>query len=567
MHGQPALPPDFKHLPYVNPSAPKGGRITLGTFGTFDSLNPMIVRGIAAEGLTGLVYESLLARNANEPFSLYGLIAKHIEVAEDRSAITFHLDPKARFSDGKPVTAEDVVFSWRILRDKGRPYMRGHYSKVKAAEILGPGVVRFSFGSIGDREIPLIMGLMPVLPRHAIDEATFNEPSLKIPIGSGPYVVDDVAPGTTLTLRRNPKYWGRHLPIRRGMHNASEVRYLYYRDNTALFEAFKAGKLDFRSENDPGQWVSGYDFPAIKEGRARKYTFETQLPAGMTGLVFNTRRDKFKDQRVRQAIILAFDARRINKQFFHGRYVRTESFFARSTLASTGHPASSRERSLLAPFGNVLKPDIMAGTWHLPTGAGDDGNRTNLRKAYRLLREAGYVIRDGRLLHRKSGQLAIEFMVLTRAQARVAVAFGESLRRLGIDVKIRQAEDSQYWARLGSFDYDMLQWTYPASLSPGNEQFNRWHSRFADTQRSLNLAGVRNPAVDAMIEVLLTQRDRAGFKAAVRALDRALLSGDYVVPLFHLPKVWVAASSRLDFPKTKVLFGTDVHMWWVKPGQ
>lgn len=567
MHGAPALSSDFKHLPYVNPDAPQGGRITLGTFGTFDSLRPLIVRGVSPEGIIGLVYESLLARNADEPFSLYGLLAEKIEVPDDRSAITFHLNPKARFSDGRPVTAEDVVFSWRILRDKGRPYMRGHYSKVTTADILRPGVIRFSFGASGDREMPLILGLMPVLPRHDIDEATFNEPTLKIPLGSGPYVLDEVVPATSLMFRRNPSYWGRDLPIRRGMHNAAELRYLYYRDSTALFEAFKAGKVDFRSELDPGQWVSAYDFPAVREGRVKKYAFETHLPAGMTGLVFNTRREKFRDARVRQALILAFDARRINKQFFHDRYMRTESFFARSSLAAVGVPASDRERALLGPFAKLVKPEIMSGQWRLPSSGAGDRHRANLRAAFGLLRAAGYAIRDGRLMHPKAGQLSIEFMVLSRAQARIAIAYAESLKRLGIEATIRQVEDSQYWARLGTFDFDMLQWTYPASLSPGNEQFNRWHSRFADTQRSLNLAGVRNPAVDAMIEVLVTKRDRAGFEAAARALDRALLSGDYVVPLFHLPAVWIAASSRLAFPASKPLFGTDIHMWWVKPGR
>lgn len=567
MHGHPLLPPGFPHLPFVNPDAPKGGGITFSAFGTFDSLNPLIVRGVAPIEIVGLVYESLLARNGDEPFTLYGLVAESLRVPEDRSWIVFNINPKARFSDGHSVTAEDVVFSWELLRKQGRPYMRSYYGKVKSATVLSPQAVRFDFGSGVDREIPMILGLMPVLPKHLIDAATFNEPSLAVPIGSGPYTITAVDPGNAFTFQRNPDYWGRDLPIRRGFHNAETLRYLFFRDSTAQFEALKSGKVDILTESDPGRWVAGYNFPAVTEGRIIKLAFPSRLPAGMTGLVFNTRREKFSDQRVRQAITLAFDSQRINKQFFHDRYVRSESYFARSSLASTGKPASPLERKLLAPFPDAVWPEIMAGTWHVPESTLADGNRANLRRAYDLLSAAGYTITDGRLVHPKHGQLAIEFLVLTRSQARICVSFAESLRRLGIEVNVRQLEDSQYWARIGTFEFDMIQWTYPASLSPGNEQIHRWTSKYADVERSLNFAGVKNPAVDAMIEALLSMKTREDFVDAVRALDRVLLSGNYVVPLFHLPEIWIAASSRLDHPKTHPLFGTDVNTWWIKPGE
>lgn len=566
MHGEPLLPPGFSHLPFVNPDAPKGGSLTFSSFGTFDSLNPLIVRGVAPIEIVGLVYESLLARNGDEPFTLYGLVAESLRVPEDRSWIVFNINPKARFSDGRSVTAEDVVFSWELLRKQGRPYMRSYYNKVRAATVLGPRSLRFDFGSGVDREIPMILGLMPVLPKHLIDVAAFNEPSLAIPVGSGPYTVTAVDPGNAFTFRRNPDYWGRDLPIRRGFHNVETLKYLFFRDSTAQFEALKAGKVDILTEKDPGRWVAGYNFPAVKEGRVVKLTFPSRLPAGMTGLVFNTRRKKFRDQRVRQAITLAFDSQRINKQFFHDRYQRSESYFARSSLASTGKPASALERKLLAPFPDSVRPEIMAGTWHVPESTLADGNRTNLRRAYDLLRAAGYTITDGRLIHPKYGPFTIEFLVLTRSQARICVSFAESLRRLGIEVNVRQLEDSQYWARLGTFDFDMIQWTYPASLSPGNEQIHRWTSKYADVERSLNFAGVKNPAVDAMIKALLSMKTREEFVDAVRALDRVLLSGNYLVPLFHLPEIWIAASSRLDYPKTHPLFGTDVNTWWIKPG-
>lgn len=566
MHGKPALGADFKHFPYVNPKAPRGGRLTLGKMGTYDSLNPFIVRGVAPSGLRGLVYESLLARSADEPFTLYGLIARRIEVPADRTSITFHLDPEAKFSDGKSITSEDVVFSHDLLRRKGRPYLRSHYNKVERAEKIDERTIKFHFKSNGDREIPLIMGLMPILPKHAVNPETFDQTSLEPPVGSGPYVVANVKPGHSLLFRRNPNYWASQHPARRGMHNFDEVRLLYYRDTSAVFEAFKTGAIDVRRETNPARWIDGYDFPAVREGKVQRKTFKTGRPAGMTGLVFNTRKDKFRDIRVRRAFTLAFDGPGINKALFHGRFVRTDSFFAGSELSSTGKPADQRERQLLKPFQNLILPEIMSGTWRLPSEDTKQARRQRLRQAFNLLREAGYDLRARKLVNRKTGRsLDIEILVTTTAQERIALRFKSALNRLGVTTTIRKIEASQYWSRIGRFDFDMIQWHYSASLSPGNEQINRWSSSHADIERSLNYAGVKNPAVDAMIRELLEATERAEFVSAVRAFDRALLSGSYLIPLFHTPEQWYAAWSKLRHPAKPPLLGTDFATWWQNP--
>ena len=565
MHGSPKLGPGFAHFAYVNPKAPKGGQLTLGTVGTFDSLNPMIVKGVTPASIRGFVYESLLARSADEPFTLYGLLAEHVAMPADRSSITFYLNPAARFSDGKPVTPEDVVFSFKLLRGKGRPYMRSHYSKVGSVEIIADRGIRFKFDAEGDREIPLIMGLMPILPKHAIDADSFVQTSLKPPLGSGPYRLTKVDPGHSVTYERNRDYWAKDLPVRRGLYNFDSIRFEFFRSSAALFEAFKTGEVDYRMESDPARWLDSYDFPAVKSGQIKKYSFRTGLPAGMTGLVFNTRRAKFADPRVRLAFLYAFDAQRINQQMFHGRYQRATSFFSRSGLASTGKPADALEKALLQPFPKSVAAKVLDGTWTFP-GAGDSrGIRKNLRKAVDLLKAAGYVLKGRQLVAAQDGKpFEVEFLVTTREQERIALAFGANLKRIGIATSIRQMEDSQYWARLGTFDFDMIQWTYRASLSPGNEQIHRWNSRYADVERSFNYPGVKSPAVDAMIEAMLKAESREEFEAAVRAFDRVLISGTYVVPLFYDPKQWVAASAKLAFPQQTPLFGVNLNTWWFK---
>jgi peptide/nickel transport system substrate-binding protein len=562
MHGEPALPRNFAQLPYVNPDAPKGGRVVLGQHGSFDSLTPFIIRGVAAAGLRDYVYESLLGRSLDEPFSLYGLLARAIEVPPDRSYIVFHLDPRARFSDGRPVTTDDVIFSWEQLKEKGLPYMRAHYRTVLTAKVVQPGAVRFDFDTHGNREAPLLLGLMPILPKHRFDPATFEQTSLEPPIGSGPYTVAAVDAGRSITYRRDPDWWGRDLPINRGRFNFDEVRYDYFRDATVLFEAFKSGQISLRPEEDPARWAEGAALPAIVDGRAKIAEFDIAVPAGMAALAFNTRRWPFTDARVRQALIAMFDFEWINRNLYHGSFTRTQSYFERSALASTGRPADARERALLAPFASLIKPEVLEGTWRLPASDGSGHNRENLSRGVALLKAAGFSLQGGRMLASDGRPLAFEILASSRAQERLMLTYTGTLKRLGIDVRVRQVDSSQYQERLKTFDFDVIQANWPASLSPGNEQINRWGSDSADNERSLNYPGVKNPAVDAMIEALLTAEAREDFEAAVRALDRALISGDYVIPLFHLKKQWVAYWANLQPAPRPTLYGFNIDTWW-----
>ncbi|MGE0204273.1 MAG: extracellular solute-binding protein [Hyphomicrobiaceae bacterium] len=565
MHGRPLHAPEMAHFPYVNPQAPKGGRISLGAVGTFDSLNPFIIKGNAPPGLRGYVYESLMARALDEPFSLYGLLAERIEVPEDRSSITFHLRAAARFSDGRPVTADDVLFSLDVLRQKGWPFHRSYYKKVVKAEKLSARAVRFVFADGSDREMPLIMGLMPVLPSHLLTNDSFALTTLKPPVGSGPYLVDGekLLPGRSITYRRNPEYWGRDLAVNKGRYNFAEIRYEYFRDSSSLFEAFKTGAVDLRDEDDPSRWAEGYAFPAAADGRIKRRTFSIALPSGMTGLVMNTRRAAFKDQRVRRAFVLLFDFEWINRSLFHGAYARTRSYFDRSELSSHGRPADAEERRLLAPYLAEVKPEILAGVHRFPVSDGSGRDRRNVKAAFDLLVAAGYRLDGTRLVHGGTRQpLSIEMLADTRSKERLFASFAVALRRVGIEVRIRQVDSAQYWSRLKAFDFDMVQWTWGASLSPGNEQIGRWSSQVADTPGALNYAGVRSKGVDAMIEALLAARDRPAFVSAVRAFDRLLLSGDYVVPLYHLPKQMVAHWSHLAAPAGSTLYGYDFDTWW-----
>jgi peptide/nickel transport system substrate-binding protein len=563
MHGPPKHPAGFSHFPYVDPHAPKGGRLVVGQLGTFDSLNPFIVKGVSAYGLRDYVFESLMARSADEPFTLYGLIAETIELPADRSFVTFHLRREARFADGQPITPEDVIFSHRVLKEKGWPYHRSHYGKVAKAEKIGERSVRFTFAAAGDREVPLLLGLMPILPSHKLTPETFERTTLEPPLGSGPYVVARVDTGRSVVYRRNPGWWARDLPVVRGRYNFDEIRVEYFRDAATLFEAFKVGSIDFRIEDDPVRWVDGYRFPAAQDGRVAKEELATDLPSGMSALVFNTRRPHFQDPRVRRAFILAFDAEWINRSLFNGVYARTRSYFERSYLSSHGRPADARERTLLAPFRGLVKPEVLDGTFRFPATDGGGANRANLRAAHRLLREAGYELKGGRL--EKGGRpFRVEFLAETRGQERLMLSFRRTLARLGIELDVRPVDSAQYNKRLLSFDFDMVQWTWPASLSPGNEQINRWSSRTATSEGSLNLAGVRNPAADALIEALLRAESAEDFQAAVRAFDRVLISGDYAIPLFHLPKVWVAYWTHLKRPATAPLAGYDIDTWWTE---
>ena len=502
-----------------------------------------------------------MTRGYDEPFTLYGLIARRVATDDARTYVTFELDPAARFSDGKPITPEDVLFSWQLLRDKGRPNLRIYYSKVTKAEAIGPEQVRFDLPG-DDRELPLILGLMPVLPKHAIDPETFEETTVRPMIGSGPYVIGKVDPGRSLTLMRNPNYWARDLGVNRGFWNFDEIRYDFYRDPNALHEAFKRGLFDARKETDPARWEQGYDFPALREGLVIKETMTSELPKPSFYFVFNTRRGVFADVRVREAIGMLFDFEWTNKNIFFGLYRRTASYFEGSELSAYGRPADERERALLAPFPGAVRPDILDGTWSAPVSDGSGRDRAVLRRALALFAQAGYELRGTELVERKSGRpLTFEIMVTARSDAmdeeRMALLFAGQLKRAGINIRVRPVDAVQFEARRIAFDFDMISNRWDQSLSPGNEQAFYWSSDAADSNGSRNYMGVKSPAIDAMIDALLKAQDRAGVVAAVRALDRVLMSGFYTVPLFHPPDQWIARWTKLRHPDVTSRSGTD----------
>ena len=565
LHGSPLYADNFRAFPYVNPSAPKGGRLTLGVLGSFENLNPLIVQGVPAAGMREFVVESLMARSLDEPFTLYGLLAETIDVADDRKSVTFTLNPAAKFSDRQPVTPEDVITSFELLKTKGRPNHRTYFAKVTKAEKIGERGVRFTFADASDRELPLILGLMPVFAAHATTPEKFEASSMTPLVGSGPYTVSRVDAGRSISFARDKDYWGRDLAVNRGRFNFDEVRFDYFRDASVMLEAFKSGAIDLRLEEDPGRWADAYDIDAVHDGRIVKAEFDIGLPAGMTALVFNTRRAVFSDPRVRRALMMLFDFEWINRTLYNGFFKRTTSYFERSYLASTGRPADARERALLAPFPNAVRPEFLEGTYQFPTTDGSGQNRANQKAAYALLTDAGMVLKGGRLVNAKTGQpLAFEILANSNAQEALLLGYARSLEPLGIAVRVRVVDSAQYQERLASFDYDMIQNTWPSSLSPGNEQLFRWSAKTADSKGSYNFAGVKNPAADAMIDAMLAANTETDFVSAVRALDRVLLSGDYVVPLFYTPRQWVPYWARLKHPEKTPLFGYSVDTWWVE---
>ena len=568
MHGEPAQPATFSHMPYVNPDAPKGGRLIEGLVGTFDSLNPLIVRGLAIPQIRGFVVESLMTRGYDEPFTLYGLLARSVETDETRSYVTFRLDPRARFSDGKPVTADDVLFSWALLRDKGRPNYRSYYSKVAKAEAPDSLTVRFDFGGTQDRELPLILGLMPILPRHAINPATFEETSMTAPLGSGPYRVSAVNPGVSVTLTRNPDYWGRELPINRGLWNFDEIRLDFYREANGHFEAFKRSLYDFRVEREPLRWHDGYDFPAARNGELIRDTIKTGVPQPSEFLVFNTRRPVFADIRIRQALTLLFDFEWINRNYFFGLYGRVAGFFAGSELSAYGRAADDRELAFLKPYASQIPAGILDGTFRLPVTDGSGRDRASLREALNLLSQAGYDL-DGTILRRRATRapLAFEILVNTRDQERIALAYSRDLKRAGIEAKVRAVDAVQFDQRRLGYDFDMIQNRWDQSLSPGNEQFFYWGSEAAGNPGTRNYMGARDPAVDAMINNMLAARDRGAFVSAVRALDRVLIAGFYAIPVFNIREQWLARWNRIERPGITALTGYLPETWWYRAQQ
>ena len=566
MHGKPALATGFSHMPYANPDAPKGGRLTWGVLGTFDSLNPLIVKGLAVQQIRNYVLESLMTRGNDEPFTLYGLLARSVETDDARSYVTFRLDPAARFSDGTPVRADDVLFSWALLRDHGRPNHRQFYSRVAKAEALDPLTIRFDLTGENDRELPLILGLMPILPRHAVDVATFEETTMTGLVGSGPYRVSAVKPGASVTLTRNPDYWGRDLPVNRGLWNFDEVKIDFYRESNGQFEAFKRGLYDFRVETEPLRWHDGYDFAAARNGDVVRDTIKTGMPQPSEFLVFNTRRPVFSDIRVRQALTLLFDFEWINRNYFFGLYARSAGYFAGSELSAYTRPADEQELSFLKPYASGIPPDILDGRYRLPVTDGSGRDRTTLRSALKLFAEAGYVL-DGTVLRQRTTGTALAFEILTttRDQERIALAYAQDLKRAGVAASVRTVDSVQFDQRRLSYDFDMIQNRWDQSLSPGNEQSFYFGSDAANIPGTRNYMGARDPAIDAMISAVLAERERPAFVAAVRALDRVLMSGFYAIPVFSADKQWIARWNRIEQPSATALTGYLPECWWQRP--
>ena len=563
MHGAPALPADFPHLPYANPDAPKGGRLSLAYLGAFDSLNPYNVKALStAQGLVGNVYQSLMTRSADEPFTLYGLIARSIETDEARDFIVFHLNPAAHFSDGGAITAADVVFTFNLLKTKGLPSQRAAYSLVKSVAAPDDLTVRFDLAGADDRELPLILGLMPVLSRAHTDADHFEDQTLQLPVSSGPYRVAEVQPGQRLVLRRDPNYWARDLPITRGLYNFDEIRIDYYRDASALFEAFKAGIYDFRIEDDATRWRDGYNLAAVRDGRIVKRAVPNGLPKGVSGFAFNTRRPLFVDPRVREGLAMMFDFEWINANLYAGVYTRSRGFFDDSELSSAGRPASPAERALLAPFPGAVRDDVMEGRWAPPVSDGSGRDRALAHGALDLLGKAGYALRGDALTNGHGQPLAFEILVKSRQEERLALAYSRSLARIGVNAVVRLVDEVQYQRRRTRFDFDMMIGSWIASPSPGNEQRGRWSSAAATMDGSYNICGVASPAIDAMIAAVVAARGHDDFVAAVRALDRTLISGFYIVPHYYSPDQWIAYSATLGRPETTPMFGVNTETWW-----
>lgn len=568
MYGAPALPPDYKALPYVNPDAPKGGRVVFGNTGGFDSLNPFVQKGTAPWQLRFWGYESLMGRSWDEPFTLYGLLAASVETPPDRSWVEFTLRPEARFSDGSPVTVEDVIWSYETLGTKGHLRYRGFWSRVAKIEQTGPRRVRLTFNT-PDRELALIAGMRPILKKAQWEGKDFTASGLsEAPIGSGPYVVTGFEAGRYVTLKRNPDYWGRDLAFRRGTENFDEMRIEFYGDATVLFEAFKSGALSAVREFNAEKWQRQYDFPAVTRGDVVKSEIPNQRPSGMTGLVMNSRRAPFDDWRVRQALILAFNFDYINDTMTGGVQPRITSYFSNSPLAMRPGPATGRVRDLLLPYAADLPPGALDG-YALPEGDGTARNRTNLRAAMALLTQAGWHVVDGELRNAEGEPMRLS-VLLRQADGemqRVVDLYTQALRRLGIAVVADTVDDAQYTTRTAALDFDLTSFRRDLSLSPGNEQRLYWGSADANQEGSRNLMGVASPAVDAMIDTMLTSDTSEDFTAATRALDRVLTAGAYVIPIWAYDVSRIAHVRQMKYPADRLpIYGDGVEYmpdaWW-----
>ncbi|MBI4183569.1 MAG: ABC transporter substrate-binding protein [Proteobacteria bacterium] len=566
MHGAPKYGPSFTHFAYANPDAPKGGTVTLSAIGTFDTFNPFTLKGVPAEGIDD-TFETLMVSSADEAFSEYGLIAETIEYPPDRSWVAFTLRREARWHDGRPVTPEDVIFSFETLKRDGRPFYRAYYRDVAKAEKVGERTVRFTFTGGDNRELPLIVGQLPILPRHYWQGRDFTKTTLEPPLGSGPYRVESFEPGRSVTFSRVKDYWGEKLPVRRGLNNFDLIRYEYYRDATVALEAFKAGAFDFRQENSAKNWATAYDFPAARRGQVWLEKIPHEIPTGMQAFVFNTRRGLFRDRRVRRALAYAFDFEWSNENLFYGQYTRTESYFSNSELASRGLP-QGEELEILERYRGRIPDEVFTAEYHAPSTAPPDSLRGNLLKGLKLLDEAGWVVRDLKLVNRETGQpFRFEILLVSPQFERIALPFAASLRRLGIEASVRTVDTAQYVKRIERFDFDVVVNVFGQSLSPGNEQRDYWGSEKADEPGSRNLIGVKDRVIDDLVDLVIRAPDRESLIARTRALDRVLLWNHYVIPQWHLQSFRVAYWDRFVRPKVVPKYALGFETWWIDPAK
>ena len=555
--------PDFVHFDYADPNAPAGGSVRLAALGTFDSLNPFILKGNAAAG-SSLIYDPLLTGSLDEPFTEYGRLVESVDMPADRSWVAFTLREEARWHDGRPVTVDDVIWTVETLTTKGHPFYRHYYADIAGVSQAGPRTVRFDFGDTVNRELPLIVGQIQVLPKHWWEGRDFETTTLDPPLGSGPYRIAAVEPGRSITLERVPDYWGRDLPVNRGQNNIGVIRYDYYRDATVAVEAFKAGEFDFRSENNSKEWGTAYDLPDVENGRMIKELIHHELPTGMQAFWFNTRRAKFADRRVRHALAHAFDFEWSNANLFYGQYTRTKSFFSNTELASSGLP-ERQELAILEPWRDQLPAEVFTRVYEPPSTDGSGNIRRNLRTAKKMLQESGWVVRDGALTHAGTGEaMEIEFLLVAPAFERIVGPVVKNMERLGIAARIRLVDPAQYQNRINEFDFDIVVSTRGQSLSPGNEQRNYWTTDSADIPGSGNLAGIRDPVVDELVDLLIQAPNRDTLVATTRALDRVLLWGHYVIPQWHIRSFRLVYWNKFGRPATRPKYGLGFPAtWWI----
>ncbi|MDE2029362.1 MAG: ABC transporter substrate-binding protein [Alphaproteobacteria bacterium] len=564
LHGEPKYKPGFTHFDYVNPNAPKGGTLHLASIGTYDTLNPFTLKGVAADG-AGMVFETLMASSLDEPFSEYGWIAQSVTVAPDRSWVEYKLRPQARFQDGAKITPEDVIFSFQILRDKGHPFYRSYYKDVLKVEQTGPDTVKFVFRNGHNTELPMIMGQMPVFEKKSWQGRDFAATTLKPIIGSGPYKIESMVPGRSITYVRVKNWWARNLPVNKGRYNFDRITYDYYRDATVSLEAFLAGRYDFRLENIAKDWALAYDTPAVKEGLIKRQEIPNRLPAGMQAFVFNIRRPIFRNRLVREALNYAFDFEWSDKMFAYNAYRRTTSYFENSELAAKGLP-SPAELKLLDPYRKELPPELFTKPFTLPKSNGSGEDRANLEKAAALLKQAGWVLKNGTLVDAQGKPFTFQIVDDEPMFNRWVQPFLRNLERLGIHATFRIVDTAQFQNLMDDFDFDMTIAVFPASLSPGNEEFDFWASNRANQKGSHNLIGVHDPVVDALLKKLVQAKSREDLVTACRALDRVLSWQYYVIPHWYIGSYRIAYWDKFGQPKIAPPYGLAVtDTWWGDP--